>query len=144
VAGKGGGESGVTKRIVTPLASRAKGVGFVGGHVHQTADAVSKTVVPRKRHRGFESPVRFRKPRTACRDPARQAGFSRLWGEVGGNSGAKPTTTSTMLTSKLTPLQPQLSIRPALGVPGESALAIQGGRLRRIASHSYAAPHMRW
>jgi hypothetical protein len=51
--------------------------------------AVSKTVVPRKRYRGFESPpLRFRKPRIVCRDPVPRAGFSRLRGEFGGKSVA--------------------------------------------------------
>ena len=52
--------------------------------------AVSKTVVPRKRYRGFESPpLRSRKPRIACRDPAREVGFSPLSGEFGGELGGK-------------------------------------------------------
>ena len=33
-------------------------------------------------------PLSFRKPRIACRDPVQVAGFSRLSGEFGGNSGA--------------------------------------------------------
>ena len=37
------------------------------------------------RSRGFESPpLRFRKPRTACWNPAREAGFSLLWDKFGG------------------------------------------------------------
>ncbi len=47
--------------------------------------AVSKTVVRRKAHRGFESPpLRFTKPRIVCCDPVREAGFWRLWGPLGG------------------------------------------------------------
>ena len=49
--------------------------------------AVSKTLVPRKWYRGFESPLRFRKPRIVCRDPARVAGFSRLRASSGASRG---------------------------------------------------------
>jgi len=53
----------------------------------------SKTVVPCKRYRGFESPpLRLGKPRIVCRDPVRVAGFSRPSGEFGGNSGANSPT----------------------------------------------------
>ena len=48
----------------------------------------SKTVVPRKRYRGFESPpLRLRKPGTAYRNPVGEAGFSRLSGECGATGG---------------------------------------------------------
>ena len=36
------------------------------------------------RYRGFESPpLRFRKPRMGCQDPAQEAGFLRLSGKSG-------------------------------------------------------------
>jgi hypothetical protein len=49
----------------------------------------SKTVVPCKRYRGFESPpLRLGKPRMACRDPIAETGCSRLWGAFGGRAVA--------------------------------------------------------
>ena len=46
--------------------------------------AVSKTVGPGNRSRGFKSPpLRLEEPRTAYMNPVDEAGFSRLWGELG-------------------------------------------------------------
>ena len=48
--------------------------------------------LPRKRYRGFESPLSaLESQESACRDPVQVAGFSRLSGEFGGKSGAKST-----------------------------------------------------